>query len=209
MRAFLRRRGCLLSGLALLVAGVALGGCTLRAGRFLTVDDPLPLSPADAIVVLGGGDSSRARHGVALFERGVAPLVVFSGGTLQDVGLACSSAQLALEDARALGLPEGAALIAPEAQSTYDEALNLRALARERGWCSLVVVTDPLHTRRAARTFRALLPGVEVYVSAAPSDLYDPARWWETEHGLVGVVNELLKLGFYWIEYGISPHSLS
>jgi len=201
-------RRCLLLAAVTLLALVGLGLALRGAGRFLALDDdlaPLAAHPPDAIVVLGGGDSSRARHGVALFERGVAPLLVFSGGTLQDVGLACSSAQLALEDAQALGLPEGAALIAPEAQSTYDEALNLRALARERDWRSLVVVTDPLHTRRAARTFRALLPGVEVYVSAAPSDLYDPARWWQTEHGLVGVVNELLKLGFYWAKYSIRP----
>jgi uncharacterized SAM-binding protein YcdF (DUF218 family) len=204
------RKGCLLFGVALPVVGLlALGAFALRLGHFLTVDDAL--SQADAIVILGGGNPGRARHGVELFERGYAPVVVFSGGTLKDVGLACSSAMLSLEAAQELGLPPGVAIIAPEAQSTYDEAVNLRGLARERGWGSphrrwgLIIVTEPLHTRRAARTFRTLLPEVEVIVSAAPDPRYDPARWWESEHGLVGVFNELLKLGFYWAKYGIRP----
>jgi len=197
-------RKCLLAGVTSLLGGLlALGLFTLWVGHFLTVDDAL--SQADGIVVLGGGNSNRAQHAVGLFDQEYAPLVIFSGGTLKEVGLACSSALLSLEDAQELGLPEGAALIAPEAQSTYDEAVNVRQLAQAHGWRSLIVVTDPLHTRRAARTFRALLPGVSVTVSAAPDPRYDPARWWESEHGLVGVFNEILKLGFYWARYGIRP----
>jgi hypothetical protein len=53
------------------------------------------------------------------------PLSASWGEMLKDAGLACSSAQLSLEAARQLGLPAGSAVIAPEAQSTYDEALNL------------------------------------------------------------------------------------
>jgi uncharacterized SAM-binding protein YcdF (DUF218 family) len=184
-------------------AVLVLGAFALAAGRFLVVTDALP--HADAIVVLGGDAPHRARHAVDLFNQGYAPLVVFSGGTLQDVGLACSSSLLSLEAARELGLPGDAVLIAAEAQTTYDEAVNLRCLAQERGWRSLIVVTSPLHTRRAARTFRTLLPGVAVYVSAAPDPRYDPARWWETEDGLVAVFNETIKLAFYWARYGIAP----
>ncbi len=103
------------------------------------------------------------------------------------------------------GVNQGAALIAPEAQSTYDEALNLRRLAQQRGWRSLIVVTDPVHTRRAVRTFSTLLPGVRVHVSAAPDPRFEPGRWWRSEHGLVAVFNELLKLGFYGVEFGCPP----
>lgn len=72
------------------------------------------LSEADAIVVLGGDDSSfcRVQHALCLFDEGRASVVVFSGGTLKDTGLACSSAQLSLEAAQELGLPAGASIIA-------------------------------------------------------------------------------------------------
>ena len=41
---------------------------------------------------------------------------------------------------------------------------------------------------------------------SAPDDpRYAPDHWWTTEEGLVAVVTELLKLGFYWARYGIAP----
>ena len=53
----------------------------------------------------------------------------------------------------------------------------------------LSVVTDLFHTRRAARTFRTLLPDTTIYLNAAPDPNYDASRWWQTEEGLVAVFN--------------------
>jgi len=200
------RKGCLLTGIALLLAALlALGVFTITVGHFLTAVDAI--SQADAIVILGGdgGDFFRVQQGVALFNEGYAPVVVFSGGTLKDAGLACSSAQLSLEAAQQLGLPADVTIIASGAQSTYDEAVNIRRLAQQHGWHSLIIVTDLFHTRRAARTFRTLLPDTAIYLSAAPDPNYDARRWWQNEEGLVAVFNEVLKLAFYWAKYGITP----
>ena len=124
-------KGCLLFGVALLLVGLlALGVFTITAGHFLTAVDAF--SQVDAIVVLGGdgGGFFRVQQGVDFFNEGHAPVVVFSGGiSLRDAGLACSSAQLSLEAAQELGLPNDAAIIASGAQSTYDEAVNLGRLA--------------------------------------------------------------------------------
>ena len=203
-------KGCLLSSIALLLVGLlALGVFTITVGHFLTVVDTF--SQADAIVVLGGegGDFFRVQQGVALFNESCAPVVVFSGGiSLKDAGLACSSAQLSLEAAQELGLPASATIIASDAHSTYDEAINIRRLAQQRGWHSLIVVTDLFHTRRTARTFRTLLPDTAIYLSAAPDPHYDAARWWQTEEGLVAVFNEVIKLGFYWAQNGIIPFEI-
>jgi len=200
-------RSCLLSSLALLLAALlALGVFTITAGHFLAADDVV--SQADAIVVLGGdgGGFFRVQQGVALFNEGRAPVVVFSGGiSLKDAGLACSSAQLSLEAAQELGLPSGAAIVASSAQSTYDEAVNIRRLVQQHGWHRIIIVTDLFHTRRAARTFRTLLPDTTIYLSAAPDPHYDAGRWWQTEEGLIAVFNEVIKLGFYWAKYGIAP----
>jgi len=199
-------RGCLLTGIALLLAALlALSIFAIAAGHFLTAVDAI--SQADAIVVLGGngGNFYRVQQGVDLFNQGYAPLVVFSGGTLKDAGIACSSAQLSLEAAQELGLPSGAAIIANGAQSTYDEAVNICRLAQQHGWHGIIIVTDLFHTRRAARTFRTLLPDTAIYLSAAPDPNYDARRWWQTEEGLVAVFNEMIKLGFYWARYGIAP----
>ena len=77
-------KGCLLSGTALLLGGLlALGVFTITVGHFLTAVDAL--SQADAIVVLGGdgGGYPRVQHAVALLNEGCAPVVVFSGGTIE------------------------------------------------------------------------------------------------------------------------------
>lgn len=172
-------RECLLAGVAILLVGLlTLGVFTITAGHFLATEDAI--SQADAIVVLGGdgGDFFRVQQGVDLFNEGCAPVVVFSGGiSLKDAGLACSSAQLSLETAQELGLPDGAAIIASGAQSTYDEAVNLRRLAQQHRWHGIIVVTDLFHTRRAARTFRTLLPDTTIYLSATPDPRYDAGRW--------------------------------
>jgi len=184
---------------------LALGILAITVGHFLTTVDKV--SQADAIVVLGGEESDffRVQQAMTLFNEGYAPVVVFSGGTLKDAGLACSSAQLSLEAAQKLGLPTDTTIIADSAESTYDEAVNLRRLAQQHRWHSLIVVTDLFHTRRAARTFRTLLPDTTIYLSAAPNPQYDAGRWWQTEEGLVAVFNEVLKLVFYWAKYSITP----
>ena len=202
----MNRRSCIFAGAVLLLGELLiLGALTVTAGHFLAMDDSL--SPADAIVVLGGDGPGfpRVQHAVGLFNEGYAPLVVFSGGTLKDAGLACSSAQLSVEAAQQLGLPAKATLIAEGAQSTYDEAVNIRRLVQQHGWHRIIVVTDLFHTRRAGRTFRTLLPDTTLYVSAAPDPRYNANCWWQNEYSLVAVFTEVIKLVFYWAKYGITP----
>ena len=199
-------KGCLVSLLALVGLGiVAVSVATLSLGRML--DATSQPTPADAIFVLGGegGQFTRTRHALDLYDAGLAPKVVFSGGTLLGAGLACTSTELSLEAAQQLGLPAEAIVLADEAQSTLDEAENLARLADEQGWRSLILVTDRFHTRRALRTMQAMMPDVRMAISAPMDPQYDPAHWWGTEHGLIFAVNEALKLGFYWAEYGIKP----
>lgn len=198
-----RRSGCLALA-ALLCAGLlALAIFTRHIDRFLNVDEPP--SQADAIVVLAS-NPHRIHHAVDLYTQGYAPVVAFTDATYKDAGLTCSSARLDVPAAQALGLPAGAAVIADdEVASTYDEAIAARALVAERGWQRLIVVTDPFHTRRAAATFRALIPGVTVIPSATPDGEYDPQHWWRSEEGVMAVISEMVKLAFYWVRYGIAP----
>lgn len=199
-------KGCLVAlGVTALVVLVVAALGVINLGRILDVAQPP--AQADAIVVLGGegNRNTRTRHAIELYDAGVAPKVVFSGGTLLTAGLACSSTELSENAAQALGLPEEAMVTAGEAQSTLDEATNLETLAKERGWHDLVIVTDRFHTRRAYYTLHHYLPGIALQVSAPDDPWYNPARWWGNEHSLIFAINEVLKLGFYWTQYGIRP----
>ncbi len=140
-------KGCLVGVLVLFAASVlAAILMVVNLGRFLDVSrNP---GKADAIVVLGGEGARymRTRHAIDLFDAGLAPKVVFSGGSLLNAGIACSSTEMSAGAAEKLGLPSAAIVLSPEAQSTFDEGGNLRTLAKELGWHSLIVVTDRFHT---------------------------------------------------------------
>lgn len=71
--------------------------------------------------------------------------------------------------------------------------MRLRELAQQRGWQSLIVVTDLYHAHRAGRTLRTLLPEVATYVSVAPNSRYDAGPWWRTWEGLGFVIKEIAK----------------
>lgn len=198
-----RRGGCLALAALLCAGALALAAFILHIDRFLTVDDPL--FQANAIVVLAS-NPNRIQHAVDLYAQGYAPVVVFTDATYKDAGLACSSALLDVPAAQALGLPADAVVIAEdEVASTYDEAVATRALVDKHGWESLIVVTDPFHTRRAVATFRALIPEVTITASATPNGEYDPRHWWRSEEGVMAVVTEIIKIVFYWGAYGITP----
>ena len=134
---------------------------------------PPRLEPAEAIVILGAGvepdgvlsDSSIrwALHGMVLYRKGFAPLLLFSG---PGYGEGAAEAEVRAEMARALGILPEAILTESEAQTTREEAVKSGALLRGRGIRRILVVTGPHHMARAQRLFEQA--GFEVL--AAPTD---------------------------------------
>ena len=113
-----------------------------------------------AIVVLGArvqADGSpsptlraRAAEGAALYARGLAPLVVFSGG----IGVyPPSEASVAASVAQRLGVPESSCLLEERSHSTRENARFTAALLRARGVTEVIVVSDPYHLFRARWLF--------------------------------------------------------
>jgi len=111
-----------------------------------------PTGHFDAIVVAGcrvmaGGLPSlsltrRTTKAVELWRRGLAPVIVFTGG-VGDFPPAESSAAAAV--ARNLGVPDAAMVLEGKSTSTAENARFLRALV---GFNRIVVVTDSYHVRR-------------------------------------------------------------
>ena len=198
------RHGC---GLTLLLAlgGFLCAGAMIDAGNLLRTPDRL--QAADAVIVLGGDDTAldRMRLGVQLWQQGLARTLVVSSNDSAHSDVPYSPAEQVREAARRWGVPTATLLIMYDAQTTYEEAAQARHMAAQNGWHALIVVTNPVYTRRAARTFRSQLPGISIYVAEAPDPKVDPGHWWQSEQGLVAVLNEVVKLGYYWAKYGIAP----
>lgn len=116
--------------------------------------------PADAIVILGaklrtdgsptGALDERIRAGVALWQRGLAPVICVTGGGPEGR----VEADVMARRARELGVPEAALRIERDSANTAENArFTSRLLARE-GCHRVWLVTQPFHSRRAAFLFR-------------------------------------------------------
>ncbi|WP_281982130.1 YdcF family protein [Thalassorhabdomicrobium marinisediminis] len=118
------------------------------------------LKQADAIVCLGGGISPngtltapvlrRIERCVQLYEAGIAPVVVFTGGTTTADGM--SAATEMGRFAVSMGVPPSAVIEEGRARSTLQNALfTLDLIPQAR---RLVVVSEAFHLPRAWASFR-------------------------------------------------------
>jgi uncharacterized SAM-binding protein YcdF (DUF218 family) len=152
---------------------------------------------ADAIHVLGGArfNYPRVKQAISLYRSGVADTLIFSssGSFLSD----------ATQLAQNLGFPRTKMIILDSCTSTMSEALMLKKLNKK--WKSVVLVTDPYHTRRSVRTFQKIMPGVVIYSRPGPNSAYHNEHWWKTEAGCMAVFEEMIKIVFYFIQYGVNP----
>ncbi len=161
------------------------------------------MQPADAAIPLAGG-VERAAYAARLHQGGYAPWFVATDvEQILDLGEALSAdtpvACLALEQGVA---QQHILTTAAPVTSTYTEALAVSDLAQREGWQSLIVVTNPAHTRRSRAIFRTVFTGTDIAVSIRPAigegEGEADAAWWCDEHerGMVG--REYVKLmAFY------------
>jgi uncharacterized SAM-binding protein YcdF (DUF218 family) len=113
---------------------------------------------SDAIVVLGSAQyngvpssifAARLEHAKALYEAGVAPVIVTVGG--KATGDQFTEAEAGRDYLANAGLPADALLAVPEGVDTLESMRAVSAAFDERGWSSAVLVTDPWHVMRAQR----------------------------------------------------------
>ena len=129
---------------------------------FVRADPPRTDSPLDAVVVLSGGITDEGRLTGQALDRlltGIAEArargvrtIAMSVITPKAGGIRVSSEpdQRALV---ALAAPELDVRFVRDVHSTRDEALAFAAMARTHGWQRVMMITSPLHSRRACATF--------------------------------------------------------
>jgi len=175
-------------------------------GRFLQHEDPLQKS--DAILVLAGARVERALEAVDLYKEGWAPLIIVSGGRVEAAEAALQQRGIGLPregDAvrvvmGQLGVPASAIVQPPDSvDNTGQEANMLRAMAQERHWRRVIIVTSKYHTRRTGFAFRRGLEGTGAVpiVRASRYDASDPAHWWRRRADFRFAGSEWVKLLFY------------
>jgi uncharacterized SAM-binding protein YcdF (DUF218 family) len=137
--------------------------------------------PADVIIVLGAGlraDNTpgpaltrRSLHAAHLWQQGLAPVIICTGGKPGNRTRPESDA--CAELLRADGVSAEAIVQEAESRSTEENALYAKTLMASHGWHTAILVSDGYHLFRAQHLFSN--QGIPVFTSpvteAAPSAL--------------------------------------
>src|SRR5277367_138907 len=129
-------------------------------------------APADVIAVLGAAEydgrpspvlRARLDHARVLYKRGIAPLIITTGGGGGDE---FSEGAVGREYLMGAGVPENAIIAETESRNTEESARRIAVIARANGLHRLLVVSDATHLFRIHEVFEA--NGFDVLTSPRP-----------------------------------------
>lgn len=131
--------------------------------------------PCSVGIGLGSHDLGVADVTVNLYQRGMFPLIVFTGATSRTTRdrMPKGEAEHYRERALELGVPASAIIVELEARNTGENINFARELLTGRGIdvSSVMLVSKPYEERRAFATARKLWPEVEIVSASAPMTL--------------------------------------
>ena len=142
------------------------------------------LRPADAIVVFGaaeyGGHPSpvfkaRLDHAAELYRRGLAALVIVTGGAGGDPQF--SEGEVGRDYLRTLGVPDHRLIAETRSPDTAESARRVATIMRANSMTTCLAVSDGYHMFRVKRMLGR--EGVTVY--AAPRPNSKPPTFWKQQ----------------------------
>jgi len=168
----------------LVLAGLWLLGTPALGRRLLShIERRIEITPlkdlpqADAVVALSGGFPWRDLRALDLHRLGKAPVVVFSGH-VNPTNKAALDQLIALA-----GLPPEALLLEQQSRTTAEGGRALAALARQRGWRRILLVSDGYHLARAMAHYSqgglVVIPVLAVGGAPPSSNPAQQAPWLE------------------------------
>ena len=145
---------------------------------------------------------SRVRYAIELFKQGYAPLFAITNTSNPPPAevYVTTIKRFLIQN----GIPENKIVILPNnSRTTYEESLNLRQLAKERSWHSILVVTSPSHTRRARLILHEAFEGTGITISVVPvkDHWYTADSWWQSRQGWKETTLEYCKFVSHFLGY--------
>lgn len=157
---------------------------------------------ADAIVVFGAAEyngspspvfKARLDHAFDLEERGLAPLVITTGGSGGDPKF--TEGAVGRDYLIQQGMAEQKILADTQSETTYGNIQAVARMLRERHARNCVAVSDGFHLYRVKLMFKSF--GIEAYASPAPDSPIEADSFQRTTHSLRELFSiTLWRLGF-------------
>lgn len=176
-----------------------------RVGRFLIVVHTPQKS--ELIVCLAGSNVDRALAAADAYKQGLAPKVFVSREKvpdgyefLQQRGVSYpESRDLLVMALKAQGVPESALVISDvPVKNTQEEAVVVTAFIKENHYRSVILITSPIHSRRAWLTFKRVIDNKETKIFVLPTSHsgFNPENWWANRQYVGDVMLEYEKLTY-------------
>ena len=153
------------------------GTLGLLASRIYLYSTVSSDGPADAAIVLGAAVwgtqvspvfKERIDHGIDLYQNRKIRKLIFTGGQGDNTEPTESSAAWVYALQR--GIPATDILIEQKSHTTYENILYAKQIADAHGLRKVLIVSDPLHMKRAVAMARDM--GLEAEPSPTPSTRY-------------------------------------
>ena len=134
-------------------------------------------APADVIIVLGAAAydrnpspvfKERIRHGIDLYQRGLAKHLIFTGGFGNRAPF--SESQVARNYALKQNVPAPAILIETQSRTTRQNLQQAAILMKTHKFKRAIIVSDPLHMASALRLARE--QGIDALGSSTPTSRF-------------------------------------
>jgi uncharacterized SAM-binding protein YcdF (DUF218 family) len=157
------------------------------------------MAAADAAIILGaaidGNQPSpvfeeRLRHGLRLYKAKRVRILILTGGFGESTSRAESQVARAWLERR--GVPASATLIEVRSHTTRQNLLEARRLMNDNGLKTALIVSDPLHMRRAM----AMADGLAINAKSSPTPT---SRYRSLRSKASFLIRELYFLHHYWI----------
>jgi len=170
-----KRRNMALRAALLLLLALAVGAVCWGRWVYVQIESYASrdqAAPADAIGVFGAAEydgrpspvyRARLDHALALYHRGIDPLIITLGGNGGDQ---YNEGAVGREYLMGMGVPEGSIIAETESRNTEESARRIAVIARANGLRRLVIVSDGTHMFRIHEICAA--EGLDVLTSPRP-----------------------------------------
>lgn len=165
----------------LTLCGLIIAAVIYSAWSIYAYDSQIKPAQADAAIVLGAavwGEQpspvfrERINYAVELYQTGCVRKIVFTGG--QDDPSEPAEAVVAQRYALGRGVPEFDILFETKSKSTRENLYYARQVVREHQLGRFLIVSDPLHLKRAVLIAQDL--GMDAYPAPTPTTRYRSLR---------------------------------
>ena len=156
-------------------------GTVLAANSIIQYSKLDEKTNCDTAIILGAAASNgevspvyreRIHHGIWLYENGYVDCLIMTGGVGNgnEVSDACAAKQYAISK----GVPEEAIYIEETSAITEENLENAKAIMEENSLDSAIIVSDPLHMKRAMTMAKDY--GISAYSSPTPTTMYQSTK---------------------------------